>query len=233
MTRYFESSGRSLDRDVPSGVTISRTSAYESPLIVFTYERASYLETTLSDIFNYIARPCAFGCPIIVSQDGENLDVANVISQFQKKFASIGIPLFHIQHKERLKSTEGAYQALAKHYGWALSQVFNQRIHSELPIPKRVIILEEDLHIASDFFGYMAATSKILDKDSSLFAVSAFNDNGHLVNNPKRLLRSDFFPGLGWMMTRSLWKGELEAKWPEGKTLTLDPSKQKNIYFRN
>jgi alpha-1,3-mannosyl-glycoprotein beta-1,2-N-acetylglucosaminyltransferase len=60
----------------------------------------------------------------------------------------------------------------------------------------------------------MEATSKLLDEDSSLFAVSAFNDNGHMVSDPKRLLRSDFFPGLGWMMTRSLWKNELESKWP-------------------
>ncbi len=27
--------------------------------------------------------------------------------------------------------------------------------------------------------------------------------------------RSDFFPGLGWMMTRSLWF-ELRKKWPRG-----------------
>eukprot|EP00526_Cylindrotheca_closterium_P010215 CAMPEP_0113646964 /NCGR_PEP_ID=MMETSP0017_2-20120614/24838_1 /TAXON_ID=2856 /ORGANISM="Cylindrotheca closterium" /LENGTH=381 /DNA_ID=CAMNT_0000558949 /DNA_START=136 /DNA_END=1281 /DNA_ORIENTATION=+ /assembly_acc=CAM_ASM_000147 len=215
MARYFDS-GIHRDGDIPSSLTISHTSSYESPLIIFTCERASYLQTTLSDIFKYIPRPCTFGCPIIVSQDGENSDVDNVVNEFQQKFASIGIPLFHIHHKQALKSAGGAYQALAKHYGWALSQVFDGRINAELPMPKRIIILEEDLHIAPDFFGYMAATSKILDKDSSLFAVSAFNDNGHLVNNPKRTLRSDFFPGLGWMMKRSLWKNELEAKWPKG-----------------
>lgn len=216
MARYFDSSIRYSDEDIPGGMAISRSSTYESPLLVFTCQRASYLETTLTDILNYIPNPCEFGCPIIVSQDGENPDVHSVINQFQKKFASIGVPLFHIKHKQESRSVGGAYQALAKHYGWALSQAFNGRIHGDLPMPKRVIILEEDLHISPDFFGYMAATSKILDNDSSLFAVSAFNDNGHLVNNPKRLLRSDFFPGLGWMMTRSLWKSELEAKWPGG-----------------
>ena len=34
--------------------------------------------------------------------------------------------------------------------------------------------------------------------------------NGH-----KMLYRSDFFPGLGWMMKRSLWN-ELKPKWPSG-----------------
>lgn len=217
MARYFYSSEGYFGEDIPSGIGISRTSTYESPLVVFTCARASYLQTTLTDILNYIPRPCEFGCPVIVSQDGENPDVSNVIKEFKKKFAAIGIPLLHIKHIQELRSAGGPYQALAKHYGWALSQVFNGRIHAELPTPKRVVILEEDLHIAPDFFGYMAATSKVLDKDSSLFAVSAFNDNGHLVNDTKRLLRTDFFPGLGWMMTKSLWKDELETKWPEGK----------------
>lgn len=215
MAWYIDSSIL-LGGDVPNGLSISHTSSYESPLIIFTCQRANYLETTLSDILNYIPRPCTFGCPVIVSQDGENSDVDKVVTEFKTKFSAIGIPLFHIHHKQALRSAGGAYQALAKHYGWALSQVFNGKINIELPIPQRIIILEEDLHVAPDFFGYMAATSKILDKDSSLFAVSAFNDNGHLVNDPKRLLRSDFFPGLGWMMKRSLWKSELEAKWPEG-----------------
>ena len=46
---------------------------------------------------------------------------------------------------------------------------------------------------------------------SSLFlsfsAVSAWNDNGQktIVRDSQALYRSDFFPGLGWMMKRSVW----------------------------
>ena len=71
---------------------------------------------------------------------------------------------------------------------------------------------------ASDFFDYFAFTSKLLDTDSTLMAVSAFNDNGYggMVSDPSRLLRSDFFPGLGWMMTSRLWHEELKSKWPDG-----------------
>ncbi len=32
---------------------------------------------------------------------------------------------------------------------------------------------------------------------------------------PDKVYRSDFFPGLGWMMTRSFWI-ELRKKWPKG-----------------
>lgn len=35
------------------------------------------------------------------------------------------------------------------------------------------------------------------------------------VLDPEKLYRSDFFPGLGWMMTSDLWS-ELRSKWPKG-----------------
>ena len=89
---------------------------------------------------------------------------------------------------------------------------------SSFSLPHRVVILEEDIQVAPDFFSYMESTSSILDNDSTLYAVSAFNDNGHVDHgDPKRLLRSDFFPGLGWMMTRDLWINELQSRWaPDG-----------------
>lgn len=47
--------------------------------------------------------------------------------------------------------------------------------------------------------------------------VSAWNDNGkrELINlkRPELLHRTDFFPGLGWLMLKSLWL-ELCGKWP-------------------
>jgi alpha-1,3-mannosyl-glycoprotein beta-1,2-N-acetylglucosaminyltransferase len=84
------------------------------------------------------------------------------------------------------------------------------------PSIKRVIILEEDLVIAPDFFEMLAATKDILDSDPSLMGVSAWNDNGQTtaVKDNKQMYRSDFFPGLGWMLTRTVWE-ELSPKWPE------------------
>jgi alpha-1,3-mannosyl-glycoprotein beta-1,2-N-acetylglucosaminyltransferase len=195
---------------------------YESPLLIFTCSRANYLSETLTDIYKYIPTSCRFGCPIIISQDGNNAEVAEVIKDFQKKFKDKGVPLLHIQHPQDLKqfSMSGkkvnTYQVLAIHYGWALKSLFHGQIDGLPTLPQRVVILEEDLHIAPDFFDYFQATSKILDEDPSLFAVSAYSDNGHMVKDPTRLLRTDFFPGLGWMMTRRLWMDELDSKWPQG-----------------
>lgn len=81
-----------------------------------------------------------------------------------------------------------------------------------------VIITEDDLNIAVDFFQYFEKLNELLHKDSSLFCISAWNDNGKrdcIKNDPELLHRTDFFPGLGWMLTRNLWL-ELKDKWPRG-----------------
>jgi len=47
--------------------------------------------------------------------------------------------------------------------------------------------------------------------------VSAWNDNGKVglvdENAPDLVYRTDFFPGLGWMLRKSIW-AELAPKWP-------------------
>jgi len=163
------------------------------------------------------------------------------VQEYSAKFQAKGIPLIHMQHDQKLPpppaqgklrarySPVSAYRALAQHYGWAIQQVFDG-LDASLPTADRVIILEEDIHTAPDFFSYMKATSVILDQDSSLLAVSAYNDNGHQVKDTHRILRSDFFPGLGWMMTRKLWKEELESKWPPAywDDWLREPAQRKN-----
>jgi len=157
---------------------------------------------------------------------GGHKPIREVIESYREKFAAKHIPLIHLQHPQanadkqfmRLKNPNLAYEALAQHYGWALQKVFDG-LDPSFPQTERVIILEEDIHTSPDFLGFMKATSKLLDTDPNLFAVSAYNDNGHMVGDPgdvQRIVRSDFFPGLGWMMNRRLWKEELEAKWPKG-----------------
>jgi alpha-1,3-mannosyl-glycoprotein beta-1,2-N-acetylglucosaminyltransferase len=179
---------------------------HESPLLIFTCQRANYLRETLADVLRYIPQDCKIGCPVIISQDGNNPEVTSVITEFKRTFRDEkNIELVHFQHKSTLRrgsKSLNSYQALAIHYGWALSKLFSDETR------KRVIILEEDLHIAPDFFGYFASMAEFLERDETLLAVSAFNDNGFegMVRDAHRVLRSDFFPGLGWMMTRSTYE---------------------------
>lgn len=71
--------------------------------------------------------------------------------------------------------------------------------------------------VAPDFFEYFYALHPILKSDPTLWCVSAWNDNGRegYVDPGKSslLYRTDFFPGLGWMLQKEVWL-ELEPKWP-------------------
>jgi hypothetical protein len=73
---------------------------------------------------------------------------------------------------------------------------------------KQVIIVEDDLEVSPDFYQYFSATLPILREDKSLWCVSAWNDNGKagLIDekSPELLYRTDFFPGLGWMITKGM-----------------------------
>ena len=65
------------------------------------------------------------------------------------------------------------YYKISRHYKWALNQIFMRHGFES------VIITEEDLNIAVDFFDYFNSLHPILVKDSdSLYCVSAWNDNG-------------------------------------------------------
>ncbi|KAG7365754.1 GNT-I family protein [Nitzschia inconspicua] len=236
--------GGSSQQQQQQQVVISTTQSnkddvYDSPLLIFTCHRAYYLKETLQHVYDALPNcRLGVGCPIIISEDGsDHKEIDLVLEEFKTKFDAKNIPVIHIQHHNnpisqsnnvRVGDPNAAYKALAKHFGWALTRVFDGNIpgdykpsypnyYAKFPLPQRVIILEEDIKVAPDFFSYMAATAKVLDVDPTLYAVSAFNDNGHLIQeDSERLLRSDFFPGLGWMMTRSLWKDDLESKWPDG-----------------
>lgn len=80
-------------------------------------------------------------------------------------------------------------------------------------------MFSDDLDIAPDFYSYFSSTYDLLLMDPSIWCISAWNDNGKdslvdVKEGEKTLYRSDFFPGLGWMMTRQVWN-ELETYWPE------------------
>merc|ERR1712018_31195 len=149
--------------------------------------------------------------PIIVSQDCGNAETREVIKSYGDKITFIEQPdqgKIDIPKKER-KFT--GYFKIARHYGWALNQVFREMKYDQ------VIIVEDDLIVSPDFYEYFEATLPILKSDPTLWCVSAWNDNGKsgLIDQttPDRLYRTDFFGGLGWMLTKDLWN-EIGPKWP-------------------
>ncbi len=69
-------------------------------------------------------------------------------------------------------------------------------------------MMQDDMELAPDFFSYFEATSALLEKDKTLFCVSSWNDHGQaqFVRREMQLYRSDFFPGLGWMLAKDFWQ---------------------------
>ncbi|VDM99272.1 unnamed protein product [Thelazia callipaeda] len=170
-------------------------------ILVFVCNRPKAIKNHLQKLLRY--RPSVEKFPIIVSQDCDDENVKETIKKF-------GTDVNYIKHtssqKARITVLPGhqrfvTYYRIARHYKLGLSYVFDKLNSST------VIITEDDLDIAPDFFEYFSATRHLLDLDETLYCVSAWNDNGksYLIDMKQRelLYRSDFFPGLGWMMTRS------------------------------
>ena len=80
-----------------------------------------------------------------------------------------------------------------------------------------IIIIEDDLLFSPDFLEYFQSVAPLLEKDSSVFIASAWNDNGFAgkVRDVHAVRRTDFFPGLGWLLPRKLYVEELEPQWPD------------------
>eukprot|EP00048_Salpingoeca_helianthica_P006909 m.104232 g.104232 ORF g.104232 m.104232 type:complete len:595 (+) comp14169_c0_seq1:151-1935(+) len=100
---------------------------------------------------------------------------------------------------------------IAQHYLISLTRLFALFSKADY-----AIVHEEDVDAAPDYFLYFAQTLPLLDLDPSLYCVSAWNDLGsrHAVGDARRLYRVETMPGLGWLLARKLFEGELRAKWP-------------------
>ncbi|XP_060775984.1 protein O-linked-mannose beta-1,2-N-acetylglucosaminyltransferase 1 isoform X3 [Neoarius graeffei] len=105
---------------------------------------------------------------------------------------------------------------VSQHYKASLTATFN--LH---PDANFAIVLEEDLDISIDFYSFLSQTIHLLNEDESIYCISAWNDQGyeHTAEDPSLLYRVESMPGLGWVLKKSLYKDELEPKWPTPEKL--------------
>ncbi|CAA86513.1 Alpha-1,3-mannosyl-glycoprotein 2-beta-N-acetylglucosaminyltransferase [Caenorhabditis elegans] len=184
------------------------------PVIVFSCNRPDSVRAHVEKLIMY--RPSAQQFPITVSQDCDNESVKKEVEKFGNSVNYVKHPpgeSVKIEIPTNLQKFK-PYYYISRHYKLALNHIFsNSNNYSS------VIITEDDLDIAPDFFSYFSNTRYLLEKDPSLWCVTAWNDNGKPENidlkSNATLYRSDFFAGLGWMMTRKTWE-ELEPIWPNG-----------------
>lgn len=192
----------------PKGVDVT-------PVLIFAFRRVEKLKKCIDIVLRRMPQHGG-EFRLFVSQDGMDYpEVTNYLRSLAERKV-----ITHLIHR---RDTSGAkpeeegngwepYFAISHHYKFAIGQIF-----AKFPRYKRLILLEEDIEVGLDFFDMMKATAPLLDRDSTLYCVSGWSDNGKagLVQDPAALYRSDFFPGLGWMMSRSLWE-ELGPIWPVG-----------------
>ena len=202
----------------------NRSIPQTTAVLLVTHSRADYLRRSLTSILSH--HPGGTEFPIVISQDMQDAEYENVTSvvhEFAESARLKGQVLIHSQHAKCYEYENDnssspfinlkVYQRITRHYYYALERIFRAGLDGHRI--DRVIILEDDIEIAPDFFSYFEALTPILESDPSLLCVSAWNDNGieSLSKNNSQLHRTDFFPGLGWMLTRALWN-ELKDKWP-------------------
>ncbi|NP_001079360.1 mannosyl (alpha-1,3-)-glycoprotein beta-1,2-N-acetylglucosaminyltransferase L homeolog isoform X1 [Xenopus laevis] len=178
------------------------------PILVVACDRPS-VRRCLDSLLKY--RPSAENFPIIVSQDCGHEETSKIIDSYGDAVTHIKQPdLSEVAVPPEHRKFQGYYK-ISRHYRWALNQIFKTMGY------KAAIVVEDDLEVAPDFYEYFQTTISLLQKDRMLWCVSAWNDNGKeaLIDpgGSSLLYRSDFFPGLGWLLLQELWE-ELEPKWP-------------------
>ncbi|KAL5022574.1 hypothetical protein ScPMuIL_001729 [Solemya velum] len=100
---------------------------------------------------------------------------------------------------------------ISQHYKASLTASFNL-----YPEAQFVIVIEEDLDVSQDFLNYFGQLMYLFAEDPSLYCISAWNDQGyeHSCKDSSLLYRVETMPGLGWMLSKKLYKDELEPQWP-------------------
>lgn len=189
----------------------TRPPVTQIPVLVIAHARPHYLRRALASIFKQRRQAAKF--PVTASQDGDDEGVTRML---QERLQSGDLarhlrftPPAELVSRPGRSAMRKGYQRSTSHYRWALDQMLGGAGHEQL------IVLEEDLEVAPDFFDYFEATLPVLVADPCLFCVSAWSDSGRpeVASNGRAVFRTDLFPGLGWMMLRTFWL-EIRDRWP-------------------
>eukprot|EP00127_Corallochytrium_limacisporum_P001496 Clim_evm2s61 gene=Clim_evmTU2s61 len=165
------------------------------PVAVIASNRPQYLHRTLSAL---LRADGVTRTSINVYVDGDHpevSDVCNLLGIFHRNFQARG-------------SRSGR---IANHYKNSLTHAFEHFIDA-----RYLFVMEEDLEVSPDVFTYFAQLVPVLEVDPSLYCISAWNDHGfpQSSHDPALVYRTDYMPGLGWLLKRELFETELGLKWP-------------------
>ena len=180
-------------------------------VVVMSHDRPDMTRRCLQLL---LALPGVDKFTVYVSEDANSQPVRSAAREFGERIKEV------LTFTPRVGATpfkRGGVYKIAQHFKAAAEATLVARGHSH------AIFIEDDLLLAPDFLTLFWETAWLLEADRSLWCVSAWNDQGfpHTANDPHRLLRTDYFPGLGWMVPKHVW-AELRDTWPEAPTTGWD-----------
>ncbi|PAA73245.1 hypothetical protein BOX15_Mlig027550g1 [Macrostomum lignano] len=162
-------------------------------------------------VHQLVAQKPQRGFRILVSLDGAEKQTTAILQQIE----SSEVRLLRLTNDKSRSftgsSSSDSYAKISRHYLRVLDHVLMKLNFSH------AVLLEDDLLIAPDFYQYFRSLRRALDTDESIFCVSAWNDNGQIslvTKDPQLLHRTDFFPGLGWMINQRHWL-RVRKVWPK------------------
>jgi len=154
-----------------------------------------------------------------VSEDARSSEVVRAAKEFGSSVKEVFSFAPHVPASLKGSGTfaRGGISKISQHFKGALEATLTKRGHSH------AVMIEDDLLLSPDFLRLFWSSAWLLQADRSLWCVSAWNDQGfpHTTADPKRLQRTDYFPGLGWMISAEIW-AELREKWPDAPTTGWD-----------
>lgn len=173
------------------------------PIMLLTCNRDKLLRRTLQSLLTVRG---VTKDTIHAMQDGKVAAVEAVLKEF-------GISYTQHDTKTSMRGgrpKDGATR-IAEHYGYALSTMFDT-----ITDAPAVVVVEDDFLFSPDFLEYFHAAAPVLDADPTVWLASAWHDNGFAgrTRDLRAVRRTGYFPGLGWMIPRKLFKNELQSIWP-------------------
>jgi len=187
-------------------------------VIIMSHDRADMLSRSLGLVCPMrMARHFA----VYVSEDAGRAEIAAAA----KAAACVRDVLRYRQPpKQRFQPAfaGSGYAKISRHFKAALQAVLGVpptgRGHSH------AVVLEDDLLLSPDTLLFFWSSAWLLQRDVTLWCVSAWNDQGypHVATRSDAIGRTDYFPGLGWMVTGDTWNDELAPHWPEAATTGWD-----------
>jgi len=183
-------------------INLKQIDISQVPVLVVAKDRPGMLKKCLDSL-----QEASLGktMSITVHQHGTDSSVKQLVDKYS------GISL--VQDLRNLGKGE-PHERIAAHYAFMLNYAF-ETSHKNA---RFAIIVEDDMVVSPDFFEYFKAVGGLFDVDSSVYCISTWNDNGFedRVKDTKRLLRSEFFMGLGWMLSRKIFEDSWKNQWPKG-----------------